>query len=84
MAAVASIRANPIIKIFYSGLRERGKHPKPALTTCMRKLLVILNTMLHTKTPRRAPALDSSISALSPLSGAVAQHGCCWGLRTLG
>ena len=84
MAAVSGIRANPIIKIFYSGLRERGKHSKPALTACMRKLLVILNAMLHTKTLWRAPALDSSISALSPLSGAVAQHGCCRGLRTPG
>jgi transposase len=31
MAAVAGIRANPIMKTFYSGLRARGKRPKPAL-----------------------------------------------------
>jgi len=45
-----AIRSNPVIKNFYTQLRARGKYPKSALTACMRKLLVILNAMLHNKT----------------------------------
>ena len=48
MAAVAGIRANLAIKSLYTRLRARGKHPKPALATCVRKLFVILNAMLRT------------------------------------
>src|SRR6201997_1062634 len=50
MAAVAGIRSNPIIRTFYLQLRARGKHAKRALTACIRKLLVILNAMLRSKT----------------------------------
>jgi hypothetical protein len=46
----------------------------PALTACMRKFLVILNAMLHNNTHWQTPALTSS---LSPLLGAVSEHGCC-------
>ena len=78
MAAVAAIRSNPVIKNFYAQLRARGKNPKPALTACMRKLLVILNAMLRSKISWQTPALASSSAAtLSPLPGAVPQHGCC-------
>src|SRR6266436_2905664 len=58
-------------------LRARGKYPKSALTACMRKLLVILNAMLHDKTHWQPPALTSPTSPLSPLLGAVPEHGCC-------
>ena len=51
MAAVAGVRSNPVIKTFYAELRKRGKHPKPALTACMRKLLVILNAILRNNQP---------------------------------
>ena len=77
MATVAAIRANPAIKSFYTTLRQRGKHPKPALTACMRKLLVILNAVLRTNTPWQTPTSTTSISTFSPLLGAVTQHGCC-------
>jgi len=77
MATVAAIRANPAIKSFYTTLRQRGKHPKPALTACMRKLLVILNAVLRTNTPWQTPTPTTSISTFSPLLGAVTQHGCC-------
>ena len=50
MAVVAAVRSNPVIKNFYAQLRARGKYPKSALTACMRKLLVILNAMLRSKT----------------------------------
>jgi len=49
MAVVAAVRSNPVIKNFYAQLRARRKYPKSALTACMRKLLVILNAMLHNK-----------------------------------
>jgi transposase len=77
MAVVSAVRSNPVIKNFYAQLRARGKYPKSALTACMRKLLVILNSMLHNKTHWHATALTSSTSALSPLLGAVSEHGCC-------
>jgi transposase len=77
MATVAGIRSNPTIRTFYLRLRAGGKHAKPALTACMRKLLVILNAMLRTKTHWQISALANSTSAISPLVGAVSAHGCC-------
>jgi transposase len=56
MAIVAAVRSNPVMKNFYAQLRARGKYPKSALTGCMRKLLVILNAMLHNKTYWQTPA----------------------------
>ena len=46
MATVAAIRCNPLIKPFYDRLRQNGKEFKVALTACMRKLLVIINSMI--------------------------------------
>jgi transposase len=48
MAALVGARHNPVLKAFYHRLRQAGKPGKVALTACMRKLLVILNTMLKT------------------------------------
>jgi transposase len=45
MGTVAATQHNPVIRAFYKRLREKGKKPKVAITACMRKLLVILNTM---------------------------------------
>ena len=50
MGTVAGIRANPVLRIFYERLVAKGKPKKLALTACMRKLLVILNTMLKNGT----------------------------------
>jgi transposase len=77
MAVVSAVRSNPVIKNFYAQLRARGKYPKSALTACMRKLLVILNAMLHNHTHWHTTALTSSTSALYPPGGAVSEHGCC-------
>jgi transposase len=77
MATVAGIRSNPSIKAFYLRLRANGKQAKPALVACMRKLLVILNAMLHNKTHWQTPAPASLSSSLSPLLAAVSEHGCC-------
>ena len=37
---------NPILKAFYRHLLAKGKEKKVALVACMRKLIVILNTMI--------------------------------------
>ncbi|HUO00611.1 MAG TPA: IS110 family transposase [Bradyrhizobium sp.] len=37
---------NPVLKSFYRRLIAKGKEPKVAIIACMRKLIVILNTML--------------------------------------
>jgi len=77
MATVAGLRSNPAIRTFYLRLRANGKHAKPALIACMRKFLVILNAMLHNKTHWQTPAPTFLTSSLSPLLGAVSEHGCC-------
>jgi transposase len=54
MATLTATRCNPVIKAFYQRLLTRGKIHKVALTAAMRKLLVILNTMVKTQTPWNA------------------------------
>lgn len=51
MTALAATRWNPVIREFYRRLRAAGKLHKVAITACMRKLLVILNTMVRNNTP---------------------------------
>ncbi|MDA0265219.1 MAG: IS110 family transposase [Chloroflexi bacterium] len=46
MAALVAARYNPVIKDFYQRLCSTSKPKKVALTACMRKLLVILNSMV--------------------------------------
>jgi transposase len=47
MAALVATRRNPVIAAFYARLLRAGKAKKLALVACMRKLLTILNSMLH-------------------------------------
>jgi len=47
MAAISASRYNPTIKAFYERLLKLGKLKKVALVACMRKLLVIMNSMLR-------------------------------------
>jgi len=42
----AATQHNPVLKAHYQRLIARGKPPKVAIIACMRKLIVILNTML--------------------------------------
>ena len=42
----AATKHNPVLKAYYQRLRAKGKPAKVALIACMRKLIVILNTML--------------------------------------
>ena len=46
MGAIVASRFNPVIRDFYQRLLAAGKPKKLALTACMRKLLIILNSML--------------------------------------
>lgn len=46
MATISAIRCNPVIRPFYERLVAKGKPKKLAITACMRKLLIILNTLL--------------------------------------
>jgi hypothetical protein len=66
MAVVAAVRSNPVIKNFDAQPRARGKYPKPSLTACMRKLLVILNAMLRRKISWQTPARAASTATLLP------------------
>ena len=54
MAAVSAARCNPVLKPFYLRLRAAGKPAKVALVAVMRKLLLILNAMLKTRSAWRA------------------------------
>ena len=51
MGALVASRFNPLIRDFYQRLLAAGKPKKLALTACMRKLLVILNSMLKHRSP---------------------------------
>lgn len=53
MGALVASRFNPVIREFYQRLLAAGKPKKVALTACMRKLLVILNSMLKHGSPWR-------------------------------
>lgn len=54
MAALVASRRNPVLKALYTRLVAAGKAKKVALVACMRKLLTILNAILHTGTPWHA------------------------------
>lgn len=56
----AATRHNPVLKAFYQRLLAKGKKKKVALVACMRKLIVILNTMIA-----RREKWDASRYALS-------------------
>lgn len=47
MAVLVGIKHNPVLRVVYERLRASGKPFKVAATACMRKLLTILNAMLH-------------------------------------
>ncbi|KMQ74057.1 Transposase IS116/IS110/IS902 family [Marinobacter subterrani] len=46
MAMLSSIQCNPVFKRFYERLKAQGKIPKVAVVACMRKMIVVLNTMV--------------------------------------
>jgi transposase len=50
MATLVASRHNPVVRVWYQRLVGAGKPRKVALVACMRKLLVVLNQMLKTRT----------------------------------
>ena len=50
MATLSAVRFNPVLKTFYTRLRQAGKTAKVALVASMRKRLTILNAMLRDQT----------------------------------
>ena len=57
MAVVgAATQHNPVLRAYYQRLLARGKEPKVAIIACMRKLIVILNTMIARDEPWNPPA----------------------------
>lgn len=66
MATLTAVRCNPVIKGFYKRLIKAGKKKKVALVASMRKLLVILNSIVKHQRPWREEK-DFSQN-LSPLS----------------
>jgi transposase len=50
MAALVASRCNPVIRALYQRLCEAGKPKKVALVAAMRKLLIILNSMMRRRT----------------------------------
>jgi transposase len=53
MPILTCIRFNPPLKAFYQRLIQKGKPAKVALIAVMRKLILILNAMIKTKSPWR-------------------------------
>lgn len=53
MAMMSAIQCNPVFKQFYERLKAQGKLPKVALIACMRKMIVMLNTMVKSQEPWR-------------------------------
>jgi transposase len=51
MAAIAARRSNPVIKAFANRLAQHGKPFKVIIIACMRKLLVILNSIIKSGRP---------------------------------
>ncbi len=56
----AATQHNPVLKAYYQRLIAKGKEPKVAIIACMRKLIVILNTMLARDQTWNPPACAAS------------------------
>lgn len=60
MATLVATRHNPAIKAFYQRLVASGKEKKVALVAAMRKLLIILNTILRNDQVWADPATEQA------------------------
>lgn len=49
MATMSATRFNPVIRAFFLRLKQAGKKGLVAITACMRKLLVIMNSIMKNK-----------------------------------
>jgi transposase len=60
MCTLVAIRRNPIICGYYRRLHAAGKPSKVALVACIRKLAVILNSMIRSETSWSPPELAAA------------------------
>ena len=51
MATISAVRFNNDISKFYNHLKDKGKPTKVAIVACMRKLLIVLNSIIKRGTP---------------------------------
>lgn len=58
MAALVAIRHNVQLKAFYERLCNAGKQKKVAIVACMRKLLIVMNSMIKNNQPWRFAAAN--------------------------
>jgi len=66
MAPLVATRFNPTIEAFYQRLLAKGKLKKVALTVAMRKLFIILNTLVRTDQLWRRSVWPSSVNTPWP------------------
>ena len=76
MGTLSATRYNPFIRDFYQRLLAHGKPKKVALVACMRKLLVILNSMLKHRSPWRGITRQPLVISLD------FQHSCFFAFPT--
>jgi transposase len=58
MAALTAVRYNAVFRAFYQHLLAAGKRKKVALVAAMRKLLIVLNAIVHHQQPWRTIPVD--------------------------
>ena len=61
MAALVATKRNPVIVAFYRRLLDAGKIKKVALVACMRKLLIMVNSMMRTRTVWNPEPVSKSV-----------------------
>lgn len=60
MATLVATRFNPVVRTWYQRMLAGGKPKKVALIACMRKLLVVLNAMMKTRTRWQAQIMPAT------------------------
>ena len=61
MAALSSIRHNPVFRVQYAEMRRHGKAAKVAIVAIARKMLCIANALIRDQVPwRNATVVDAS------------------------
>jgi transposase len=63
MAALTACRFNPVLKEFADRLKDAGKRPKVVIIAVARKLLVMANAILRTRTPWNPNLANPTVNA---------------------
>ena len=59
MAMMSAMQSNPVFKVTYQRLLAAGKPKKVAIIACIRKMIVILNSMLRDGVMWEAPKVNN-------------------------